>query len=235
MSTQHKIIFAGAAGQLEGMLHLPDTVPHAIAVIAHPLPTMGGTMDNKVVTTLARAFLELGFAALRFNFRGVGESAGSYDQGDGETLDAITAANFMRGEFPDLPLIGAGFSFGGYVQARAAEALRPQHLVLVAPAVGRFAPSTSAMLITSHLAAVVGQPSGMASSSIRTGMPQVPADTLLVHGDLDEVVELDTVLHWARPQHLPVVVLAGAGHFFHGRLTQLRQIVLQHFEARVHK
>lgn len=191
------------------MLHLPDEPPRAVAVIAHPLPTMGGTMNNKVVTTLARTFLELGFAALRFNFRGVGESAGSYDQGNGETLDAIAAANFMRGKFPGLPLTLAGFSFGGYVQARAAETLRPQHLVLVAPAVERFAPSTP----------------------LRTGMPQVPADTLLVHGDLDEVVELDAVLHWARPQHLPVVVLAGAGHFFHGHLTQLRQIVLQHFAA----
>ncbi|MFZ2524163.1 MAG: alpha/beta fold hydrolase [Candidatus Ferrigenium altingense] len=202
MATQREIILAGPAGRLEGMLHLPDAAPRAVAVIAHPLPTMGGTMDNKVVTTLARAFLELGFAALRFNFRGAGKSDGSYDQGDGETLDAIAAANFMRGEFPGLPLTLAGFSFGGYVQARAAEGLRPQHLVLVAPAVGRFA------------------------------MPQVPADTLLVHGDLDEVVEMDAVLHWARPQHLPVVVLAGAGHFFHGRLTQLRQIVLQHFAAR---
>lgn len=213
MPTQRKIIFAGAAGQLEGMLHLPDAAPRAVAVVAHPLSTMGGTMDNKVVTTLARAFLELGFAALRFNFRGVGESAGSYDQGDGETLDAIAAANFMRGEFPDLPLIGAGFSFGGYVQARAAEELQPCRLVLVAPAVGHFAPSTE----------------------LRTGMPQVPADTLLVHGDLDEVVELDAVLHWARPQHLPVVVLTGAGHFFHGRLTQLRQIVLRHFETQGHE
>jgi len=202
MPTQSKVIFAGPAGQLEGMLHLPDTAPHAIAVVAHPLPTMGGTMDNKVVSMLAKVFVELGFAALRFNFRGVGESAGSYDHGNGETLDAIAAADFMRGEFPNLPLIGAGFSFGGYVQARAAEELQPHKLVLVAPAVGRFA------------------------------MPHVPADTLLVHGDLDEVVELDAVLHWARPQHLPIVVLAGAEHFFHGRLTQLRQIVLQHFAAR---
>lgn len=202
MPTQSKVIFAGPAGQLEGVLHLPDTAPHAIAVVAHPLPTMGGTMDNKVVSMLAKVFVELGFAALRFNFRGVGESAGSYDHGNGETLDAIAAADFMRGEFPNLPLIGAGFSFGGYVQARAAEELQPHKLVLVAPAVGRFA------------------------------MPHVPADTLLVHGDLDEVVELDAVLHWARPQHLPIVVLAGAEHFFHGRLTQLRQIVLQHFAAR---
>lgn len=197
------------------MLHLPDAshepgnsaAPRAIAVIAHPLPTMGGTMDNKVVTTLAKAFTELGFAALRFNFRGVGKSAGGYDEGNGETLDAIAAAYFMRDEFPGLPLICAGFSFGGYVQARAAEGLQPHKLVLVAPAVGHFAPSTG----------------------LRTGMPHVPADTLLIHGDLDEVVELDAVLHWARPQHLPVIVLSGAEHFFHGRLTQLRDIVRRHF------
>lgn len=206
MPTQRKILFAGAAGQLEGMLHLPDAcpelcrrgAPHSIAVVAHPLPTMGGTMDNKVVTTLAKAFVELGFATLRFNFRGVGESAGSYDHGNGETLDAIAAANFMRSEFPDLPLLSAGFSFGGYVQACAADRTKPQQMVLIAPAVGRF------------------------------NMPHVPGNTLLVHGDLDEVVALDAVLHWARPQHLPIVVLAGAEHFFHGRLTQLKQIVLQH-------
>ncbi|MDH4234161.1 MAG: alpha/beta hydrolase [Gallionella sp.] len=205
MASQQTVIIAGPAGQLVGVLHLPDSVPRAIAVVAHPLPTMGGTMNNKVVTTLTKAFTELGFAALRFNFRGVGESAGSFDQGNGETLDAIAAASFMRGEFPDLPLICAGFSFGAYVQASAAEKLLPQHLVLVAPAVGRFE------------------------------MPLVPADTLLVHGDLDEVVELDAVLHWARPQHLPVIVLAGAEHFFHGRLTQLKQVVLRHFEAQGHQ
>ena len=202
MATQSKTVFAGPAGQLEGILHLPDAAPRAVVVVAHPLSTMGGTMDNKVVTTLTRAFIELGFAALRFNFRGVGASTGSYDHGEGEILDAVAAAGFLCGKFPGLPLIGAGFSFGGYVQARAAEQLQPQHLVLVAPAVGRF------------------------------DMPHVSADTLLVHGDLDEVVGLNAVLHWARPQHLPVVVLAGADHFFHGRLTQLKQIVLQHFGGR---
>jgi alpha/beta superfamily hydrolase len=201
VATQEKLIFAGAAGQLEGMLHLPDAAPHAIAVVAHPLPTMGGTMDNKVVTTLTRTFVELGYATLRFNFRGVGESVGSYDEGNGETLDACAAAEFMRGMFPDLPLLLAGFSFGGYVQARAAEPLQPQQLVLAAPAVGRFA------------------------------MPPVPAHTLLVHGDLDEVVALSELLNWARPQHLPVVVLAGAEHYFHGRLIQLRQVVTQHLKG----
>jgi hypothetical protein len=141
----------------------------------------------------------LGFATLRFNFRGVGESAGSYDEGRGETLDAIAAANFMLGEFGDLPLIMSGFSFGGYVQARAALDRHPRKLVLIAPAVNRFE------------------------------MPEVSADTLLIHGDQDDVVELDAILQWAHPQHLPIVVLAGAGHFFHGRLTQLRDIVKQHF------
>ena len=207
MPTQKIISIPGAAGNLEGVIHLPDTAPLAVAVMTHPLPIMGGTMDNKVVTTLAKAFVELGYATLRFNFRGVGQSAGSYDEGNGETSDAIAAANFMRGEFPGLPLLLAGFSFGAYVQARAAAELQPQQLVLIAPAVGRFAPSTM----------------------LRTGMPDVPAGTLIVHGDLDEVVELHEVLQWARPQQLAVIVLAGAGHFFHGRLIQLKQIVLHHF------
>ncbi|MHB1237611.1 MAG: alpha/beta hydrolase [Gallionella sp.] len=199
MPTQKNISISGAAGNLEGVIHLPDTAPLAVAVVAHPLPIMGGTMDNKVVTTLAKTFVELGYATLRFNFRGVSQSAGSYDEGNGETSDAIAAANFMRGEFPGLPLLLAGFSFGAYVQARAAAELQPQQLVLIAPAVGRFA------------------------------MPLVPAGTLIVHGDIDEVVELQEVLQWARPQQLAVIVLAGAGHFFHGRLTQLKQVVLHHF------
>jgi len=197
MATQSKITFAGPAGSLQGSLHLPDSAPCAIAVVAHPLPIMGGTMDNKIVTTLTRAFVELGYATLRFNFRGVGESAGHYDEGNGEMLDAIAAADYLRAEFPDLPLITAGFSFGGYVQARAAAQLHPQQMVLIAPAVGRFA------------------------------MPEVPANTVLVHGDADEVVELQELLQWARPQQLSVIVVAGAEHFFHGRLIQLRQIVLQ--------
>lgn len=201
MTSQRNLVFAGAAGQLEGVLHLPDLAPRGIAVVAHPLPVMGGTMDNKIVTTLTRTFVELGYAVLRFNFRGVGGSDGSFDEGNGETMDAIAAAGFMRGEFPDLPLLLAGFSFGAYVQARAAEKLQPQQSVLVAPAVGRYA------------------------------MPQVAANTLLIHGDLDEVVPLPELLDWARPQHLPVIVLAGAEHFFHGRLTQLKQIVLQHFNG----
>jgi len=203
MSSQRKIIFAGAAGQLEGAVHLPGVAPRAIAVVAHPLPTMGGTMDNKVVTTLAKAFVELGCVSLRFNFRGVGSSSGEFDSGSGEVDDVLAAVRYAQQEFGDLPLLLSGFSFGAYVQARAAQRLHPHphRLVLIAPAVGRFA------------------------------MPPVGHDSLLVHGELDEVVPLADVLQWARPLHLPIVVLPEAGHFFHGRLNQLKQVVLHAFDG----
>jgi alpha/beta superfamily hydrolase len=203
MSSQHKVVFAGAVGQLEGVVHLPNAAPRAIAVVAHPLPTMCGTMDNKVVTTLAKAFVELGCVALRFNFRGVGASGGKFDSGNGEMEDVLAIVRHAHQEYGDLPLLLSGFSFGAYVQARAAQHLHPHphRLVLIAPAVGRFA------------------------------MPPVQHDTLLVHGELDEVVPLADVLQWARPLHLPIVVMPEAGHFFHGRLNQLKQIVLHAFNG----
>jgi len=203
MSSQRKVIFAGAVGQLEGVVHLPNAAPRAIAVVAHPLPTMGGTMDNKVVTTLAKTFVELGFVALRFNFRGVGASGGEFDSGNGEMEDVLAIVHYAQQQYGGLPLILSGFSFGAYVQARVAQHLHPHphRLVLIAPAVGRFA------------------------------MPPVQHDTLLVHGELDEVVPLADVLQWARPLHLPIVVLPEAGHFFHGRLNQLKQIVLHAFNG----
>lgn len=200
----------GPAGYLEGMAHLPQGAPRAIAVVAHPLPTMGGTMENKVAVTLAKTCAEIGCVALRFNFRGVGASAGEFSGGDGEEQDMVAVAHYARELFgEELPLLLAGFSFGGYVAARTAQKIAPQHLVLAAPAVGRFAPSTG----------------------LRTGMPAVAPDTLVVHGELDEVVPLTDALDWARPQHLPIVVLPDAGHFFHGRLTQLRDIVKRHFNG----
>ncbi len=199
MPSLNPVSFPGPAGNLEGVLHLPDTAPQAVAVVSHPLPTMAGTMDNKVVTTLAKAFVELGFAVLRFNFRGVGASAGEFDNGNGEMDDLLAAVQFAQAEFGHLPLILAGFSFGGYVAARAAQQLQPRKLVLVAPAVGRVA------------------------------MPQVSHDTLVLHGEQDEVIPLTEIFGWARPQHLPIVVLPEAGHFFHGRLIQLKQIVQHEF------
>ena len=199
MPTTAKFSILGPAGLLQGVTHIPAAAPRAIAVVAHPLPTKGGTMENKVVTTLAKTFAELGFVALRFNFRGVGESSGQYDEGNGEVEDAITVARYAQREYGDLPLILSGFSFGAYVQARAAQQLHPQRLVLVAPAVGRFA------------------------------LPAVPQNTLLIHGEQDEVVPLAEVLRWAQPQHLHIVVLPQTTHFFHGRLPRLREIVRQYF------
>ncbi len=206
--TLQKYAVAGPAGQLEGIVHLPDSAPCAIAVVAHPLSTMGGNMENKVAVTLAKTFAELGCAALRFNFRGVGASEGVFTGGDGEEQDMISVTRYAREQFGDeQPLLLAGFSFGGYVAARAAQHLQPQHLVLAAPAVGRFT----------------------ASTEFSSGMPAVSPDTLVIHGEHDDVVTLDEVLAWARPQHLPIVVIPQAEHYFHGRLTQLRHIVRRHF------
>lgn len=191
---------AGPAGAIEAVLDPPagNAPPRAaIAVLCHPLPTGGGSMDNKVVTTLARAFTLLGAPALRFNFRGVGASHGSFDEGEGETEDALTALAYARAHYgAHLPVALAGFSFGSYVQTRVAKRFAPERLVLVGPAVKRFAVET------------------------------VPADTIVVHGEHDEIVPLSDVLDWARPQALPVVVFPGCSHFFHGRLTQLRDVVV---------
>ncbi len=208
MVTQSKFTLAGSIGQLEGMLHLPENEPRAIAVVAHPLPTMGGNMENKVAVTLAKTFAELGCVAFRFNFRGVGASEGVFTGGDGEEQDMISVTRYAREQFGDeLPLLLAGFSFGGYVAARAAQHLHPQHLVLAAPAVNRFT----------------------ASTEFSSGMPAVSPDTLLIHGEFDDVVRLDDMLAWERPQDLPIVVIPQAEHYFHGRLTQLRHIVRHHF------
>jgi len=198
--TQQKFSLEGPAGHLEGMVHLPSHEPRAIVVVAHPLPTDGGSMENKVAVMLAKALTEIGCVAFRFNFRGVGNSEGEYTAGEGETDDLVVVAHYAKEQFgEDLPLILAGFSFGGYVAARAAQKLHPQHLVLAAPAVTRFA------------------------------MPTVAPHTLVIHGEQDEIIPLATALDWARPQHLPIVVLPQTGHYFHGRLTQLRDIIKRHF------
>jgi alpha/beta superfamily hydrolase len=199
MPSHHKFSVTGTAGNIEGVTHLPEAEERAIAVVAHPLPTLGGSMENKVVTTLVKTFVELGCATLRFNFRGVGGSEGVFDDGNGEVEDALVVIDYARQQYGQLPLILSGFSFGGFVQARVAQQLQPDHLVLIAPAVGRFS------------------------------MPNVPGKTLLIHGDQDDVVPLGEVLQWARPQALPIIVLPGAEHYFHGRLNQIKQLVLQHF------
>lgn len=189
-STQREHV-AGPAGRIEVAIDRPDGEARGGALIAHPHPLFGGTLDNKVVQTLARAFVELGYEAWRPNFRGVGASEGAFDEGRGEAEDLL--AVFRKMEFGKILL--AGFSFGGAMAARVAATVKPARLVLVAPAVGNFP------------------------------APAVPPDTLVIHGQDDETVPLASVLDWARPQELPVMVVPGAEHFFHRKLHVLRGIV----------
>ena len=196
-----KLLLDGPAGKIEVDVSEPAVETggrRGIALIAHPHPLMGGTKDNKVVTTLARTFNALGYVALRPNFRGVGATAGVHDEGRGETSDLIAVARYAQAHYGSLPLVCAGFSFGSFVQTRVAKELHPDQLVLVAPAVNRFPTET------------------------------VPPGTLIIHGDLDDVVPLQAVLEWARPQNLAVVVVPGGEHFFHGRLHQLQDIVTRY-------
>jgi uncharacterized protein len=186
----------GTAGPIETVIAVPSSPPRGIALICHPLPIQGGTLDNKVVQTLAKVFFALGYVATRFNFRGVGQSAGTFDEGIAETDDALLVLRYVRKRFGEaLPVALAGFSFGSFVQTRVIGHVEAQGLVLVGPAVNRF------------------------------GIDKVPADTIVVHGEEDDVVPLADVFAWARPQQLPIIVFPGCGHFFHGRLAQLARVV----------
>jgi alpha/beta superfamily hydrolase len=200
------VSFAGPAGDIEGLIDHPASAPAAVAVVCHPHPLQGGAMQNKVAYMLARAYNDLGAVSLRFNFRGVGKSAGTFDDGVGETDDALAACDWMMARYPGLPLWLAGFSFGAYVALRAQSRRPVQRLVTVAPAVMRF-----------DTAAIVE--------------PVCP--WILVQGDADEVVAPQAVLDWARGLKRPprTEVLAGAGHFFHGRLNDLRETVVRGFDA----
>ncbi len=196
-----QVLLTGAAGAIETVIELPAESARGIALIAHPHPLYGGTFENKVAQTLARAFVELGHVAVRPNFRGVGASEGEHDAGIGEAADLVAIANAMRQRFGALPLVLAGYSFGGFVQTMVAEQTDPARLVLVAPAVGRIS----------------------AGRDYETR--RVPDHTLVIHGDVDETVPLANVLAWANPQELPIVVIPGCDHFFHRKLHVIRAIV----------
>jgi alpha/beta superfamily hydrolase len=193
-----RVLVEGAAGAIETDVNDPGASRRGIALIAHPNPVQGGTKDNKVVTTLAKAFYALGYLAARPNFRGVGASAGEHDAGGGEADDMVAVVKHLRERYGEGPLLLAGFSFGSFVQTRVAQRLPPERMVLVGPAVNRFPTE------------------------------KVAVDTLVIHGEEDDVVPLAAVLDWARPQELPIVVVPGTGHFFHGRLNALAQIVVRY-------
>ena len=202
-----KSSFQGPAGALEIALDRPAGESRGVAVIAHPHPLFGGTLDNKVVQTLARAFVQCGWTAVRFNFRGVGGSAGSHDEGRGEVDDFLAVVRQVAPPGDgELVLALAGFSFGAFVTTHAFERLHPlrriEKLVLVGTSVSR-AP-----------AATID-----AAAHDRT---------LVVHGEQDDTVLLADVMDWARPQALPVTVMPGVGHFFHGQLPLLKNLVVRH-------
>ena len=209
-SKTQKTVVTGPAGSIEAVVDAPELAPgvaaRGVVVIAHPHPLFGGTMDNKVVQTLARAFVQCGWQAVRFNFRGVGATEGVYDEGRGELQDLLAVVQQVA---PQGTLALAGFSFGAFVTSHAVQTLWPQRaiekIVLVGTAASRFA--------------VADIP------------PEAHAHTLTLHGEQDDTVPLAAVMDWARPQTLPVTVIPGGGHFFHGQLPLLKSLVVRHLRA----
>lgn len=203
---------AGPAGAIDVSVDLPQGAPaRGLALVAHPHPLFGGTKDNKVAQTLARAFVQLGYATVRPNFRGVGGTAGEHDNGIGEQDDLLAVIAWMReqtawsADAATLPLALGGFSFGSFVVShvarRLAEAGTPaQRLVMVGTAASRWQ------------------------------VAEVPADTIVIHGEQDDTVPLASVFEWARPQELPVTVIPGADHFFHRKLHLIKQLVVNAWE-----
>jgi len=205
-----RILVDGGVGRIELALDWPVSALQGIAYIGHPHPLYGGTLDNKVVATIARTFAGLGWLAVRLNFRGVGASIGTHDEGSGETedflhlIDAVPQLPAVTPRLPaQLPIAIAGFSFGSFVAARAAQRLAAssravKYMVLIGAAAGKWP------------------------------MPKVARETLVIHGELDETIPLADVLDWARPQDLPIVVIPGADHFFHRRLGLLKRLISVH-------
>lgn len=201
-----RFTLTGAAGLIEALRDRPAGTPRGVAVIAHPHPLFGGTMDNKVVQTLARAFVQTGWEVVRFNFRGVGASQGEHDAGRGEAQDMLEV---VRQVAPTGAVALVGFSFGAFVTTHVLQALwdegRVEKVVLVGTAASRFDPAP---------------------------VPAAAHDrTLVLHGEADDTVPLQSVMDWARPQTLPVTVVPAGGHFFHGQLPLLKGLVARHLTA----
>jgi len=225
-ATKEHLLLDGAAGKIECVIDLPaagsgrgthydaprDRIHDAardrpydaargVALVAHPHPLFGGSLDNKVAQTLAKTFVELGYVALRPNFRGVGASAGQHDEGRGEADDLVAILEYARARFHAGAPVLAGFSFGAYVQTLVARRVPPERMALV------------------------GVAAGFVSGGRSYTSEPVPADSIIIHGELDETVPLANVLDWARPQELAVIVVPGADHFFHRRLHMIKNII----------
>lgn len=204
-----RVLTPGPSGDIEVFIE-PQDIPKGIVIVGHPHPLFGGSADNKVVTTLARAFREMGCVTLRPNFRGVGASMGEHDHGIAETVDLHSVYAYARQRWGALPLYLAGFSFGAFVITRLAKRLADEgdparRLVLVGTAAGFV--------------------EGLRSYQTEAVAP----DTIVIHGSKDETVRLDNVLQWAEPLELPVIVVPGADHFFHRRLHIIRGIIARNF------
>ncbi len=207
-SASQQLLLDGPVGVIDVSLDIPIDPPRGVAVIAHPHSLYGGARDNKVVQTLARSLLLLGYVCWCPNFRGVGASAGSYDEGAGESDDLLTLVKhaLTHSTVASLAdpkrLVLAGFSFGSFVQTRVHQRLQEagtpvEKLILVGAAVSRFV------------------------------IPRAPPGTLVIHGEVDDVVPLADVLRWAQTSELAVTVIPGADHFFHRKLGLIKQTVLQ--------
>ena len=208
-----RLTLSGPAGAIEAVRDAPvladGAAPRGVAVIAHPHPLFGGTLDNKVVQTLARAFVQCGWTAVRFNFRGVGGTEGVHDDGQGELQDMLAVVEQVAPAAGGQRIALAGFSFGAFVTSHALAALWPQgrvdQVVLVGTAASRFA--------------------------VAPVPPDAHLRTLVVHGEHDDTVPLAAVMDWARPQILPVTVIPAGGHFFHGQLPLLKNLVVRHLQS----
>lgn len=204
-----KYLIDGPVGKIEVALDLPDqtrengAAPRGMALVAHPHPLFGGTMDNKVAQTLARTLVQLGYVTYRSNFRGVGQTAGEHDNGVGEQDDLLAVLDHMRAQpgHAALPLVLAGFSFGTFVLSHVAKRVTEaggaiERMVFVGTAASRWE------------------------------VAPVPENTLVIHGELDDTVPILSVFEWARPQELPIVVIPGAEHFLHRKLHVLKRIIV---------
>ncbi len=206
-SSVEKLFLNGSAGRLEAILESPsDASVTGAAVVLHPHPQHGGTMHNKVAHTLARSLVRMGFAVLRFNFRGTEGSEGEFDQGVGELDDALVALTWMHRKYPDLPFWLAGFSFGAAIGVHAAIAMPPTGLITVAPAMHRFSDGLD-------------------------DQPDCP--WLIIQGDADELLDVDDTIAWVNKLEPgpELLLMPGAEHFFHGRLIDLREAVTNFVSA----